>query len=90
MAKGYQGQSCAEAIRQLVRVKEPRSFSELFVELKKLGDWKDNTIYQQIMASVVNLPPARNYWPSDHAFLFLRHDGRFELYDRGKHPETIA
>jgi hypothetical protein len=41
------------------------------------------------MALTVNLPPARHRWRHVKPFLFLRPDGRYELYDQRRHPSVI-
>ncbi|MBI5191880.1 MAG: hypothetical protein HZA08_00375 [Nitrospirae bacterium] len=53
-----------------------------------MGLWKDNRIWQALMASVVNLPPARRWW-SIEPFLFLHEDGRVSLYDERVHPKVV-
>jgi len=89
MAKGYQGESCAEAIRASIRPGEIVSFSELSQRVEKKGAWKDSTIWQHLMALVVNLPPARYHWENVTPFLFLHGDGRYELYSEDKHPDIV-
>lgn len=89
MGKGHSGESCAEAIRDVMAVGEVVTFSDLFSRIKQRGDWKDDSIWQDLMAQVVNLPPARHHWKSTHPFLFLHSDGRYELYNEEKHPEVI-
>jgi hypothetical protein len=89
MAKGYQGESCADAIRSSLKPGEIVSFTELFHRTKQKGSWKDESVWQDMMASIVNLPPARRHWKSSVPFLFLHGDGRYELYDANKHPKTI-
>jgi hypothetical protein len=87
--KGYQGQSCAEAIRAVLTPGGVITFSDLYKKTRALGSWKDETIYQHLMACVVNLPPARRHWPGVHPFLFLREDGRYEIFDPRIHPKTL-
>lgn len=89
MPKGYGGQTCAEAIRANVRPNEIVSASSLYESVKRLGDWKDETIWQHLMAVVVNLPPARHHWRDADPFLFVRPDGQYELYDDRKHPRVV-
>ena len=89
MAKGYRGQSCAEAIRVSFEPGEVVPFSRLYQRVKRRGDWKDSTIWQHLMALVVNLPPARHYWKSSRPFLFLHPDGRYEIYNPDKHPKPV-
>lgn len=89
MAKGYQGESCADAIRSSLKPGEIVSFTELFQRTKQKGSWKEESIWQDMMASIVNLPPARRHWKSSVPFLFLHGDGRYELYDANKHPKII-
>jgi len=89
MPKGKEGQTCAEAIRDCFKkFREPLSFSQIFKEVKQQGEWKDTTIWRHLMSTVVNLVPARYEWANEK-FLFLRPDGRYELYDQQKHPEII-
>ena len=82
-------ETCAEAIRSVIRQGEVVSFSELFAQLKRKNIWKDETVWQHLMSLVVNFPPARYHWKNARPFLFLRADGRYELYNSGVHPEVI-
>lgn len=84
------GQTCAEAIRDSLRPGELTTFGQLVQRVKQRGRWKDDTIWQHLMACVVNLPPARMHWKSAEPFLAVHLDGRYELYDPGRHPEIIA
>jgi hypothetical protein len=89
MTKGNQGQSCAEAIKAcFVGEKGPLSYSQIFEQVKKQGAWKETTIWRHLMSTVVNLIPARYEWKNEK-FLFLRSDGRYEIYDKAKHPKSI-
>jgi hypothetical protein len=88
-AKGYKGETCAEAIRDAVSPGEVISYSTLFDRVRAMGAWKESAINQHLMSCVVNLPPARKHWKSRKPFLFLRPDGQYELFDRFKHPVTI-
>jgi hypothetical protein len=85
---GYDGRSCADNIREIVGERGLISFAEMTPELTKRGAWSENNVAQQAMASIVNLPPARLRWNST-PFLFLRPDGRFELFDPLRHPATV-
>jgi hypothetical protein len=90
MAKGYQGQSCQEEIYDFMsKAVEPVTYSEIYRNIHNEGAWKDHTIWRIIMSIIVNLVPARLEWEMSHPFLFLRPDGRFELYDKNKHPVVI-
>lgn len=89
MAKGNQGQSCAEAIHSVLEPGETVSSYELYRRVKQKGAWKDETIWQHLIGLVVNLPPARRHWKSFRPFLFLCADGRYELYDPAKHPRAV-
>ena len=40
MTKGNQGESCAEAIRAVMKTGEIVSFSELYKRVKQRGAWK--------------------------------------------------
>ena len=89
MAKGYQGESCADAIHASFEPGAIVVFSEIYQRVKQKGSWKDATIWQHLMALIVNLPPARYHWKSIKPFLFLREDGRYEIYNEQKHPKTV-
>jgi len=89
MAKGYKGETCAEAIQAVMREGELLRFSELFKRVRQMGEWKDETIWQHLMQCVVNLPPARLHWRSARPFLLLHEDGRYELYNPSIHPKTL-
>lgn len=89
MVRGHHGESCAEAIRASFQAGDTLSFSEIVRRVKSRGEWKDETIWQNLMALVVNLPPARHHWRHAEPFLLVRPDGRYELYDANKHPKVI-
>lgn len=89
MSKGHHGESCAEAIQKAMKPGEILTFKELFNQVKQKGSWKDETIWQHLMLLVVNLPPARYHWKKSKPFLFIRGDGRYELYDPKIHPDVI-
>jgi len=89
MTKGNQGESCADAVRSSLKPGEIITFSELYKGVKQKGSWKDETVWQHLIALIVNLPPARHHWKSVVPFLFLHGDGRYELYDPSKHPQII-
>jgi len=84
--KGYNGETCAEAIRSEMKPAEVVGLSELFRRVRSRGTWKDDTIWQKLMSHVVNMPPARYHWRSAKPFLFLRPDGCYELYNSEVHP----
>lgn len=89
MTKGTKGQSCAEAIREcFMGGTEILSYSQIFEQVKQQGSWKDTTIWRHLMSTVVNLIPAQYEW-TNKKFLFLRPDGRYEIYNPAKHPKTI-
>lgn len=87
--KGHKGETCAEATRSVIKPGEVLAFKELFGRIRKMGSWKDDAIWQHLMGLVVNLPPARHHWPSTKPFLFLRPDGRYELYNSKVHPKVL-
>ncbi len=89
MAKGYKGETCSDAIRALFADRTTLSASTIFTQVKQSGPWKDQTIWQHMMALIVDLPPARHHWKNARPFLFLRPDGQLELYDDREHPEVI-
>jgi hypothetical protein len=89
MTKGFRGQSCSEAIKSCFSETEGLlSFSQIMASVKEQGSWKDTTIWRHLMSTVVNLIPARYEWTNDK-FLFLRPDGRYEIFIPEKHPEPI-
>jgi hypothetical protein len=88
VAKGYRNETCAQAIKAAIKPREVLTFSELFGRVKRRGAWRDSTIWQHLMSLVVNLPPARCQWKSAKPFLFVRGDGRYELYDEALHPRV--
>ena len=86
MPKGYRGQTCADAIYEVVVSHQPARFEEVFDKVRLLGAWTPDTIHQHMMQLVVNLPPAYRRWRSvPERFLFLRPDGLYELHDESKH-----
>ena len=90
MTKGYDGQTCAEAIRACFRHGEkPLSYSEILSVVRTKGSWTETTIRRHLMSTVVNLIPARYEWKTTEKFLFLLPDGRYELFDKAKHPKPI-
>lgn len=90
MTKGYRGESCSYAIKQcFAHGNQPLSFSQIIPLVKEQGEWKEITIWRFLMATVVNLIPARYEWASTEKFLFLRPDGRYELYNESIHPRPI-
>jgi len=65
MAKGYAGQSCSEAIEDLIRhAGHPMAYSEIHRGIRSKGDWKEITIWRITMSNIVNLIPARYEWPT--------------------------
>ncbi len=89
MPLGYQGETCAQAVRDSMRAGEVVSFATLYRRVKAKGAWQDDTILQHLMSCVVNLPAARKRWRSRKPFLFLRPDGQYELYDPKRHPRVV-
>lgn len=86
MAKGHRGQSCADAIYEVVATHQPVRFEDVFDKVRLQGAWTPDTIHQHMMQLVVNLPPAYRRWPSRRdRFLFLRPDGLYELYNQARH-----
>ena len=80
--------TCREAVKKAMLEfgGRPVTAEELFNKVKSMGDWSDDTIWQHLMWLVVNLPPAYRHWPNaPERFLFLREDGRYELYNPEKH-----
>lgn len=87
--KGYHGETCAQAIRDLLaESKRPMTFTKLWNKVKTKGDWRDDAIWQHLMALVVNLPPAKKHWKSAKPFLFLHGDGTYEFYNPKIHPKV--
>lgn len=90
MAKGFNGESCPEAVRASIRPGDRLSFSELLRRTRSRGNWSDTTLNQYLMALVVNLPPARLHWANTEPFLMLNQDGTYELYDPLRHPNVLS
>ncbi|MBC8429597.1 MAG: hypothetical protein H8D89_01350 [Dehalococcoidia bacterium] len=83
MGKGKSGKTCAEAIRETIVLLGNRAYADvMFTQIKGMGNWNDQTIYQQLMACVINLPASYGRWPGKlkNRVLFLREDGSYELY----------
>lgn len=80
MSNGAKGDTCATAIHAVFEPGEILAFPKLIQRIKRKGRWKNSTIWEHLMALVVNLPPARHHWPKSKPFLFLHGDGRYELY----------
>ena len=80
MSNGAKGDTCATAIHAVFEPDEILAFPKLIQRIKRKGRWKNSTIWEHLMALVVNLPPARHHWPKSKPFLFLHGDGRYELY----------
>jgi hypothetical protein len=82
--KGINGETLAEAIKTvLARLGNRASAEEIFTQVRKMGAWTEDNIWQGLMEFVVNLPPSYRHWEGTHferRFLFLREDGNYELY----------
>ena len=50
MSKGYLGETCAEAIKNVVEAGEVYTFFELYHRIKEKGYWQDETIWQHLMS----------------------------------------
>ena len=88
-AKGNKGESCSEAIRSSVKPGEILTAKVLFERVKELGKWSEDTIWQHLIAHIVNLPAARYHYSGFEPFLFLHEDGRYELYNPEIHPKPL-
>jgi hypothetical protein len=81
MGKGHNGETCAEVIREVVGALEPAAYTDIFESVRDRGTWATDTIHQQMMQWMVNLPPVYYHWEGTlRRFLFLRPDGRYELH----------
>jgi len=89
MPKGYNDETCAEAIQALFLEYPVLSASDIYSRVGQAGPWKDETLWQHMMWLIVNLPPARHHWKNAVPFLFLRPDGQYELHVDAKHPRAI-
>lgn len=89
MSLGLHGESLREALQSIVQPGIVLSFTEIVTEIKKRGPWRDDTIYQTLMAHTRNLVPAKHRWHAREQFLFLRGDGKYELYNPEIHPEVV-
>jgi hypothetical protein len=56
MPKGNQGESCAEAIQSSLKPGEFTTYLDLFRRVKQKSFWKDDTVCQQMMSLIFNLP----------------------------------
>jgi len=90
MVKGLQGESCAEAVRASIKPGEKLSYGELYARTRGKGTWSESTLQRNLMALVVNLPPARLHWKYIHPFLMLNQDGTYEPYDPARHPKVMG
>ncbi len=77
-----------QAVRDSFEAGEVLTYAEVFERVKAKGDWTDDNIDQNLMAPLVNLAPAARHWGGDR-FLFVHPDGRFELYNKNKHPIPV-
>ena len=89
-AKGHKGESCIEAIRSSIGPGEIMTARALFGRVRELGKWSADTIWQHLIAHIVNLPPARHHYQGFEPFLFLHEDGRYELYNPEIHPKPAV
>ena len=89
MRKGYHGESLAEAMRAtLDLLGNHASAQDIFDEVRKMGAWTENNIWQGLMEFVVNLPPSYRHYQdtsSEKRFLIIREDGDYELYQPTRH-----
>lgn len=85
---GFDGSSCKDAIRDVVATQGVIAFSALEHELHDRGSWSSDNIAHDVIAATVNLPPARRRYRAV-PFLFVRPDGRFELFNPLIHPGTV-
>jgi hypothetical protein len=89
IGKGHKGESCIEAIRSSIKSGEIITAYTLFDRIRQLGSWSADTIWQHLIAHLVNLTPARHHYRSFEPFLFLHEDGRYEVYNPEIHPRLI-
>lgn len=91
--KGPGGKTCAEAIRDAIGLLgNGVSAKDIFDEVSKKNVWKDQTIWRHIMSCTVNLTAGYWEWKGLHPnkkFLFLREDGRYELYEPERHGRYV-
>jgi hypothetical protein len=86
MGKGYKGETCTEAIKAVIGPGEALTAAELFNRIRAQGAWTEDTIWQHLIAHVVNHPAARHHYAGFEPFLYLHEDGRYELFDPAIHP----
>ena len=80
--------TCREAVYQAILEPGggPVTAEQLFQKVREKGNWSNDTIWQHLMWLIVNLPPAYKHWPpAPEKFLYLREDGKYELYNPQKH-----
>lgn len=89
MGKGYHGESCNEAIKNVIDILGKRaSAQDIFDEVRKMGAWTEDNIWQELIAGTVNLPASYKHYymtPLEKRSLFLREDGDYELYQPARH-----
>ena len=89
MGKGHDGETLAEAMRKVIGLLGNRASAEdIFSEVRKMGGWSEDNIWQGLMEFVVNLPPSYGHYQntsSDKRFLIILEDGDYELYQPAKH-----
>jgi len=87
--KGHRGESCREVMTEIIGKREIISCSDFYERIKARGNWRDDTIWQHLMAMTVNLVPATHRWPQCKPFLFQRPDGRYERHDPERQPRVV-
>ena len=86
--RGPGGMTAKTAICKVMRQQKRATGDRIFKEVKKIYQWKDNTIYRQIMGQTINLWPGYHEWDwisQEDKCLLLRADGYFEYYNQSKH-----
>ena len=74
MSKGYKGETCTQAIKAVIEPGDLLTAAELFNRVRSLGTWTEDTIWQHLIAHVVNHPAARHHYAGFEPFLYLHTD----------------
>ena len=84
-SRQFEPETCRRLLDQALEKYGNRATAEdLFQAIARTGHWTDDTIWQTIMESIVNIPVLFYKYPIvpiEQRFLFQREDGYFERYD---------
>lgn len=89
MAKGYNGESCAEVVCAVIVQLRRADARTIFDAVRQRGKWEEDGIWQNLMSCVDNLPSAYIRWPTKEKCLLLREDGTYEAYEPSVHGQYL-